>query len=162
MYIYIYIYIREYIYIYIYIHTYIHIQCIYIHIHTYIHIQCIYIYTYIHIQCIYIYMVQNVYILKARFPLLAACFLLFSNLKTKRSQISKAVGSRIVILLTGGGLEIAKKLLCWVSRHIFFYVQKVFSYFPIWKPQGADIQGLQEVEWWFCWFLGACKKLLPI
>jgi hypothetical protein len=56
-------------------------------------------------------MVQNVYSLKARFPLLAACFLLFSNLKTKRSHISKAVGSRIVILLTGGGLEIAKKPL---------------------------------------------------
>ena len=61
--------------------------------------------------CKYIYMLQNVYSLKARFPLLATCFLLFSNLKTKRNQISKAVESRIVILLTGGGLEIAKKLL---------------------------------------------------
>ena len=56
-------------------------------------------------------MLQNVYSLKARFPVLATCFLLSSNLKTKRNQISKAVGSRIVILLTGGGLEIAKKPL---------------------------------------------------
>ena len=54
--------------------------------------------------CVNIYMLQNVYSLKARFPLLATCFLLFSNLKTKRNQISKAVGSRIVILLTGGRL----------------------------------------------------------
>ena len=39
-------------------------------------------------------------------------------------------------MLTGGGLEIAKKPLNWVSRHVFFYVRQVFSYFPIWKPQG--------------------------
>ena len=124
-------------------HTHIHMHCIYIckYIRKYKHTYALYIYIHIYTHtyysvCIYICMEQNVYSLKPRFPLLAACFLLFSHLKTKRSKISKAVGSRIVILLTGGGLEIAKKLLNWVSRHFFSMYGRFWSYFPIWKPQG--------------------------
>ena len=76
------------------------------------------------------------YIFKLCFTLL---ILVFTNLKLKRCRNARAVESRMVILLTGGGLEIAPKPLYYISFKTQFYL-RVFPF------EGAEFQRLREVE----------------